>query len=140
MEEVKFEEKERLIDLLYRFHDRDACIAILNERGFAFTDLETAEPFMEFRLSKPIAECVFIDKCVQKGSKRIVTVMDLEKAADLEKIRLELWDFYFSDLDMVICASRINPRFVKGGKASFYLEHLYIKIDNVLSISAAIGG
>jgi hypothetical protein len=135
--QISFESKSELLKRLQVFHDRDCSLMILKDKRLQFIDSETKESLFEVEFNEPILNCVFGDRCQREKSKRILTALDLKSFDDLEKLKIEMIDFYFSYSGMVIHASEINPNFVKGGKESFYGDDLYLQLTKITSMGFA---
>lgn len=134
LSKINFESKSELLKRLRIDHDQDCSLVVFSDKTLQFVDAASKELLFEADFSESILKCVFADRCRRVKSKRTLMVLAINSCGDLEKLRIELIDFYFSETDLVIHASEINPNFVKGGKEKFYGDDLYLRLTNVTSI------
>jgi len=134
LSKISFESKSELLKRLHIYHDRDCSLIVFNDKTLQFVDAASKELLFEVDFSESILKCDFADRCRRVKSKRTLMVLAINSCGDLEKLRIELIDFYFSETDLVVHASEINPNFVKGGKESFYGDDAYLQLTKITSM------
>jgi len=130
LKKVTFNQKNRLLTKLYKFHDYDCSLVFADEKTLKFVQLDSGKLLFQIEFKHPILDSIIINESKQMKGKQIITFPDINPLNQLEELKLELIDFYLSDTNMIISASKINPNFKEEGKKSFYLNHIYIELND----------